>query len=574
MPRMELPREVVEHSPSNFVAREPETDASSQTPHADTPDQQLADNSSSTQDMTSLLQSSRSDSTKITVRPISDRSSATNIGTPTDFASRRSAQRASRSNGRETVATMEQPGIRVVTSGPGQIMIRQTHPYEIRVENRGSIDAENLVVRALIPDWASIQGQSASHGKVTSQTQPSGKRLIWKLDALPAGKIERLAVRLQAARSGTYELDVDWTLLPQTSVATIRVQQPELKLSIDGPDEIVFGQSKTYKVRVLNPGDGVAPGVVFTLSPDSTTPQIQKIGDIPPGKEAQFEVELMAQDLGDLKIQGLATGDLNLRAETTKTIRVAAAKLQAVLSGPESKYQNADAMYHLELINAGSAPSQNVVAKLRLPAGVKYLGGLEAAGLETDGQVDGVLSWKIDSLAPGATLEYEFRCEMVSTGEQVFAFDCQGTAGGSTDVSIGTDVSAIADLVLSVNDPPAPAPIGSDVAYEIVIRNRGSKAATDVRAVAQFSHGIEPQRVEGQPAELLTGQVLFDPIPRIAAGAEVRLRVIAQAELAGHHRFRTEIRSGDTVLVAEEATHYMSPKSERVSRRSDESPAR
>jgi len=68
----------------------------------------------------------------------------------------------------------------------------------------------------------------------------------------------------------------------------------------------------------------------------------------------------------------------------------------------------------------------------------------------------------------------------------------------------------------------------------------------------------------------MTGQVLFDPIPRIGAGEEVRMRVIAQADRAGHHRFRAEIRSGDTVLVAEEATHYMSPEGERVSRRSSE----
>ena len=175
---------------------------------------------------------------------------------------------------------------------------------------------------------------------------------------------------------------------------------------------------------------------------------------------------------------------------------------------------------------------------------------------------------------PGANRNYQFRCNMASTGEHLFAFDCRGTAAGTTDVSIATRVESIADLVLSVSDPTAPAPIGSDVTYEIVIRNRGSKEASDVRAIAQFSHGIEPQRIEGQSGEVVTGQVLFDPIPRIGAGQEVRIRVIAQAERAGHHRFRTEVRSGDTVLVAEEATHYMSPKSDRVSRRSSDSAKR
>jgi hypothetical protein len=462
-------------------------------------------------------------------------------------------------------STSELPGIRVTTVGPGAIMIRQTNQYEIRVENRGSIDASGVMVRALVPDWADLRGRTATRGDIDNQMQGSRERLVWTIDQLPAGASETMTVRLTAARSGTYDLEVDWTLLPQQSRAKVQVREPRLDLTIEGPDEVVYGQSQTYKVRVLNPGDGTAPNVVFTLSPNSATPQSQRIGDIPPGKEAQFDVELTAQDLGDLKIHGLAAGDLQLRAESEKTIRVAAAKLEAVLSGPELKYQNTEAMYSLQIQNNGSATSDRVVATLRLPSGAKYLGGIEGAVREGS-----VLRWNIDSLTPGANRSYQFRCNMASTGEHVLAFDCQGTAAGNASVSISTRVESIADLVLTVSDPVAPAPIGSDVTYEIVIRNRGSKEATDVRAIAQFSHGIEPKRIEGQSGEVMTGQVLFDPIPRIAAGQEIRLRVIAQAESAGHHRFRTEVRSGDTVLVAEEATHYMSPKGERVSRRSSE----
>ena len=127
--------------------------------------------------------------------------------------------------------------------------------------------------------------------------------------------------------------------------------------------------------------------------------------------------------------------------------------------------------------------------------------------------------------------------------------------------------------MLSVNDPAAPAPVGSEVTYDIVIRNRGSRAARSVNVIAQFSHGIEPLQIIGQSGEIVTGQVLFDPIPQINAGAEVVLKVVAEADRAGHHRFRTEVTSGDVVLVAEEATHYMSPRSDRVSRRSGDEAA-
>ncbi len=468
-------------------------------------------------------------------------------------------------NGDGSVAASELPGIRVITHGPSEIMIRQTSQFEIRVENRGSIDAEGVLIRAMVPDWADLGGQNASIGNIEVRDQGSGRLLVWTIDQLPAGNSERMFVRLTAARSGNYDLDVDWTLLPQKSVTKIQVHEPRLDVTIEGPDEVVYGQSQTYKVHILNPGDGTAPNVVFTLSPNSATPQTQRIGDIPAGKEAQFDVELTAQDLGDLKIHGLATAELELRAEAAKTIRVAAARLEAMLNGPELKYQNSEAVYNLQVQNTGSVASNKILATLRLPAGVEYVGGIDEATPQAN-----VLRWEITSLPPGAMRDYQFACNLISTGEHQFAFDCKGTAAGQTNVSIATKVESIADLVLTVNDPPAPAPIGTEVSYEIVIRNRGSKEATDVRAVAQFSHGIEPQRIEGQSGEVVTGQVLFDPIARIGAGQEVRLRVIARAERAGHHRFRSEVRSGDTVLVAEEATHYMSPRGERVSRHSSD----
>lgn len=468
-----------------------------------------------------------------------------------------------------STSTSELPGIRVTTLGPGAITIRQTSQYEIRVENRGSIDATGVMIRALVPDWADVRGRNATRGDIDNQQQGSSERLVWTIDQLAAGASETMIVRLQAARSGTFGLDVDWTLLPQRSTATVQVREPRLDLTIEGPEEVVFGQSQTYKVRVLNPGDGTAPNVVFTLSPNSATPQTQQIGDIPPGKEAQFDVELTAQDLGDLKIHGLASGELELRAESEKTIRVAAAKLEAVLSGPEVKYQNTEAMYGLQIQNNGSATSERIAVSLRIPSGVQYLGGIDGATQE-----GATLRWEITALAPAASRDYQFRCNMSSTGEHLFALDCKGSAAGSADVTINTRVESIADLVLTVSDPAAPAPIGTDVTYEIVIRNRGSKEATDIRTIAQFSHGIEPQRVEGQSGEVMTGQVLFDSIPRIGPGQEVRLKVTAQADRPGHHRFRTEVRSGDTVLVAEEATHYMSPKGDRVSRRSSETSTR
>ncbi|MEX0824750.1 MAG: hypothetical protein WD119_01210 [Pirellulaceae bacterium] len=483
-------------------------------------------------------------------------------------------ERTSKASGNEGAASSsttasgfrsEAPAIRVVAAGPSEIMIRQQTPYEIHVENRGSIDAPGVLVRAQLPIWAKVRKQTQSAGEISQNKQDDAQELMWQIENLPAGAKEKLVLELQAEQSGSFEVNVDWTLLPRKEVMQVNVREPKLKLVIEGPDQVTYGESETYRVRVLNPGNGVAPNVVFTLSPNSATPQSQEIGSIPPGKEAEFEVQLMAQDLGTLEIHGLATGELALRTEETKKIQVASAKLEATLSGPPLKYQDGEAIYQLQVRNVGSAPSQHVAASLQLPSGLEYLDGLKEAKVK-----EGLLTWTIDQLDADARRDYKIRCQMQSVGTHRLAFQCEGSAAGKTAVSIDTKVEALADLVLSVNDPPAPAPVGEEVIYEIIIRNRGSKAATAVKAITHFSENIEPLRTEGHSGKVSPGQVEFETIERIEAGQEMTLRVIAQADREGLHRFRSEISSADTILVAEEATRFMNAHTQQISRRSSE----
>ncbi len=461
------------------------------------------------------------------------------------------------------LAASELPGVRVITEGPSEIMIRELTQYEVRVENRGSMDATGIVVRSALPAWAEVQGHNASIGVVKSIDQSGNPQLQWTIEKLPAGVVERLFVRLKATQAGVFDVATEWTMMPQSHLAKVTVREPKLSVIIDGPDEIVYGRSEKYRVRVLNPGDGDASNVAFTLAPDSSSPQLQKIGTIPAGKEAQFEIELTARELGSLHIGGVATADRDVKTVASKQVQIASANVAAELTGPSLKYQNSDATYHLQVSNTGKAVCESMNAELRIPVGAKYVDGIEGAAAEADRLV-----WKIDALQPGAVRDYDINFKLESTGEMAFAFSCAGSAAGRANVAIETRVEAIADLVLSISDPIAPAPVNADVVYEVTVTNRGSRAAEDVRIVAQFSDGIEPIRTEGQNGEIVTGQVLFQPIARIEPGSAVRLKVTAKADRGGDHRFRTEVRHGDTSLIAEEATMFMEMPADRISRRS------
>jgi uncharacterized repeat protein (TIGR01451 family) len=100
--------------------------------------------------------------------------------------------------------------------------------------------------------------------------------------------------------------------------------------------------------------------------------------------------------------------------------------------------------------------------------------------------------------------------------------------------------------------------VGEEMIYEVHIRNRGTKAAENVDVAGFFSNGIEPVSAQGGQSELASGQVVFRPIPAIAPGTEVVLKIKARAELAGNHVFRAEVNcsSVGAKLASEETTMF------------------
>ena len=455
----------------------------------------------------------------------------------------------------------EIPGIRVLTSGPTDVSVRKPFQYTLTVENRGAIDAPGAAIQVKLPPWIEIQNMTPSRGEIARQNEPSSQQLLWVVDGLPRTGQEQLNLQLVASEAREFSVDVEWAVVPQSSMVKVAVKEPKLKVVVEGPDQVVFGQSHLYRVRILNPGNGIAENVVFTLSPNSATPQSQQVGKILPGEEAKFDVELTARDLEALQIHGLATADLDLKVEEIKSIEVTAARLEATLAGPALRYQDSIANFKVGLTNSGTALCEQIDAVLELPAGVTYQGGLQGAVQEGSR-----IRWKIERLNVGQSLDYQLDCKMERTGLHTLSFQCQGTAAGNTTVQFQTQVDALADLVLTIDDPQAPAPTGEEVTYEIIIRNRGSKAAQDVSVLAQFGFDIEPIRVEGAEAKIEPGQVIFSTIDKIEPGQTKVLKVIAKAEKAGHHRFRSEVRCGDTLLIAEEATRYLEQVGQRVSR--------
>jgi hypothetical protein len=78
-------------------------------------------------------------------------------------------------------------------------------------------------------------------------------------------------------------------------------------------------------------------------------------------------------------------------------------------------------------------------------------------------------------------------------------------AGAAASHQAETEVEAVSDLKLVINDPSGPLPTTEQAVYEVQVTNRGSQTAEQVKIVVQFSEGIEPVAFDGCEAKIVPG---------------------------------------------------------------------
>jgi hypothetical protein len=399
--------------------------------------------------------------------------------------------------------------LRVDTTGPEAVIVGEVANLSVRLSNLGVTDAQRASVRITIPRNLELVSSEVEDGTAgVQQETSSGSVLVWAIDRIAARAERRMILRVIPRTAAPLELPVEWSVAPISTVARIEVQQPRLELALQGPSELVYGDTQVFTVTVSNPGNGDARQVALRLTlGDDSTDNLQ-IGTIAAGVSRKYEVEVTARQAGPMTIMAVVQGANDLSAEAQEHIQVRRADLKLEAIGSGMQFAGSVGTYQVRVINHGDAAAEQLQAKVRLPASAKYLQGLENAQ-----QVGNELTWSVGRLAVGEERTYRFFCQLNQAGEARFDIAVRNEAGLETSSSVVTRVESIADLKMTVNDPTSPIPVGEEVLYEIQIVNRGTKAAQQVQVIAQFSEGIEPVAVEGSPAELVPGQAVFQPLP-------------------------------------------------------------
>ncbi|MCH5374104.1 MAG: hypothetical protein JJ992_09015, partial [Planctomycetes bacterium] len=454
----------------------------------------------------------------------------------------------------ETLSSTTGAMLRVDTLGPSALVVGEAARLIVRISNLGTTEVRSASVRISIPKSLEMHSSEVEDGSTRMQQESiSGSFLIWTIDQVPARAERRLQLQVVPRTTDPLDLAVEWSVAPVSSVARIEVQQPRLELALQGPRELVYGETKVFTVTVSNPGNGDAKEVALRLALGDESADMLQVGTIPAGASRKYEVEVTARQAGPMAIVASAQAANNLQAEAQEQIAVRRADLKIETLGSGLKYAGSVGTYQIRVTNGGDAPADNIEASVRLPAAAKYVQGLE--GAEQQGSD---LRWPVGRLAAGEERTYRFFCQLSEEGDARFDFVVRDEAGLEAAGSVVTRVEAIADLKMIVNDPKGPIPVGEEVVYEVQITNRGTKEATGIQVVAQFSEGIEPSAAEGTKAEIVPGQVVFAPIARLNPNETIKLSVKAKADRDGNHVFRAELRCSDPEhrLVAEDATTF------------------
>lgn len=443
------------------------------------------------------------------------------------------------------------PLLQVDTVGPQAIVVGKSAEYTITVTNHGRIAADNVYVRIGLPEWVDVSNTTATSGAAQNQTdQSSQRKLLWTVDRVASQGEQTLTLLVTPRQNRPFDLMVDWTVRPITTVAQIEVQQPRLEMAVFGPKNVLYGETATYTLQLTNPGTGYAENVAVEFTYGARRLEKKVIGDLAPGEQNEINVELTAQQAGELLVAAVATGTGGLRAEAQEDVLVRRADLNVRVIGSSLKFAGSVASYKLHVKNTGNATANGVVASILLPAGAKLL-----TGTTDDG---GRVLQDIGALIPGAERVVTLQSQLTVPGENRLQVLVSSKGGLEESTAFVTRVEALADLKLTLSDPRGPTAVGDNAIYEVKIANRGTKAAEKISIVGQFSEGVEPVEANGGAAELVPGQVLFHPIPRLEPGDEITLKIVARADQAGNHRFRAQLNctNPETQLIAEESTFF------------------
>jgi len=444
--------------------------------------------------------------------------------------------------------------VRLDKDMPNEVGLNRSFNYTITLTNLTDTTLPNIIINEELP----------THFKFMSAVptaKEDGNKLVWEIASLaPKGTrqftVSGMATYVDALKHCT---TVITPVIP--ACATVQVIQPELKLTMAAPAEVLLCDLIPVRFVVINAGTGSVQNVkiVETLpaglrTTDGKGELVFDAGTLSGGQSRQFSAELRATATGKYVGKAVANSSTGLSVESAPiTTTVGLPVLGISKTGPEEQYIGRPISYDIKVTNKSDVSAKNTVLEETIPDGVT---GVQAtAGGELTGSK---LIWEFGTLEPGASKDVRISYTATKAGILVNSASATAYCAATVNASMRTSVTGISALLMEAVDVEDPVRVGSYATYVIRVENQGSATATNIRIVAILEDNVRYISSAGATAGSKEGQtVRFFPLGTLAPKATAAWRVVVEAVKSGDVRFKVIMQADQLTRPVEktESTH-------------------
>lgn len=313
-----------------------------------------------------------------------------------------------------------EPKLELALEGPDSAEVGQSAGFLMRVSNPGTGTADNVVIRAKIPEGLEHR---------------SGDTLEIEIGTLNPGESRQAQLNLSSVRGGKFAIAVEAEAeggLSQTATAEIRVSEPKLIVAIDGPKQEMTGRSSDYRLRISNSGNvpsvnvraryRVPDGFEFVSANRGGRYSRAEnsvewfVGTLRPEETSEFLVSLKAVRTGNVTHQAGAlseNGRVTMCEHGVSVEGTAVLELQ-VTGGAQPVALGEECRLKVRITNSGTEVARGVGISCELPAGLELL---DVAGPSEYIAENGVLVFRsLPEITADGVATYELRLKAIKQG--------------------------------------------------------------------------------------------------------------------------------------------------------------
>ena len=428
---------------------------------------------------------------------------------------------------------------------PSEVSVGRPAIFETRVRNSGSSVAHQVIVMDRVPRGARLIDATPKF------TQTEEGSLLWELGSLDPGQEVLIKMQLMPEEEGEIGSVASASYQVKASSRTVSTR-PQLQVEHTGPAKVLVGESVTFRIRIHNPGTGIARGVRIEqdvprgLSHDEGRQLEYELGELAPGKTREVELVLTAAEAGPVTNVIHVRGEGDLQAEHTTQLEVLAPKIETEISGPKRRYLDRQATYSIRIANPGTAAARMVEFYAQLPTGMKHVSA------DNSGRYDArkhAVYWKIENLPAGQEGVVQLVVQSTSSGQQAIRVAAKADSGLESMSELGIVVEAAPETSFTVRDTSDPIEVGAESIYEIVVANNGTRADSQVHISANFPPEMQVLDEQGPAAHTIDGQrVVFEPLGKLDPKSEVTYKIKIRALSAAADPRVVKVQATSTAL--------------------------